>query len=348
MLAGLRFSFIRPGDTFLRLFNRRTAQKDIFMLSNVFAPATDEVRIELEAGCSSFVIGAPAVPFLWKVSLITKCILEGAFDSGPWVPPEVELFVAACHADALLSSFNKFCHISNELLIDSKVIFQNQYLDSTFHLAADVRLTGGSPEISQGWRLILKTVQSDQIVWLSDEIQISFGSIAMKVLPVSNDNCFIGTRCVFELKAINPFGIPVPGASVTLVDNFNEIRKFSFSPRFHLAVSDIHGILTVSVEFQEEAIDGIVVVGLILHDAGGTKYLTTKNVSVVNIVDTITNPGKLDFTTDFVARAFAPSFHFRSNRTGEEKSPHCNCQICHSIICRAFFLGNGYYCIFGH
>jgi hypothetical protein len=318
------------------------------MLSKKFAPATDEVRIELETGCSTFVIGAPAVPFRWKVSLIAKCTLEGAFDSIPWVPPEMELFVAVCHADALLSSFDTFCHISNEVLIDSRVILQTKHSDSTFQLAADVRLIGGSPEISQSWRLIAKTRQNNQIIWLSDEIQISVGQIAIKALPLSNENCFIGTRCVFEFKAINTFGIPVPGASVTLVDNFNQIRNFSFSPRFHSAVSDIHGLLVVSIEFQEQVTGGIVVVGLMLHDAGGTRYLTTKNISVVNIVDSVTNPGKLDFSKDFVTRAFAPSFRFRSNRTGEVQISHYICPICPSIICRAFSLWNGHYCIFDH
>lgn len=313
------------------------------MLSSTLTSAPDELHFELESGSSSFFVGAPSVPFIWKVSLVTKCVLEGVVDDGTWAPPKVELFVASCHVNAEINSFSKFCQISNDVLIDSNAVFQSHRFDSTFQLAAKVRLIGGSPEMLQSsWRLIFKTTQSDQVVWLSDEIQISFGHTSFKVLPSSSDVCFIGTRCVFELKAMNPFGIPMPGTALTLVDNYKFLKNFTFSSRFHSAVSDNKGLLTVSIEFQEEVISSIVVIGFLAHDVGGTKYLTTKNVTIVNIVDVIANPGKLQFSADFTSKTFAPSFHFRSNRTGKLTEPIAFISFVPQCFVRAHSFGNGY------
>lgn len=315
---GIHFSFIQPRNTFLRLYIRGSTQKDAFMLSTQSSPAPDEVRFELETGSSVFIIGAPAVPFLWKVSLITKCFLEGAIDNGLWVPPTVELFVAVCHAASEIFSFDKYCHISSELKIVSGGVLQRRMLDSTFQLSASIRIIGGSPEIwPSNWRLIAKTFESDQIVWISDAIQISFGTVALKVLSSSNEVCFIGTRCVFELKASNPFGISASGASVTIVNQDESIGNFSFVPRFHSAVSNRHGLITLSVELKEEALGGVVILGFIIHDSGGSRFFTTKNVTVVNIVDSIIAIQRLEFSKDLASTAFAPSFHFRSNITGE-------------------------------
>jgi hypothetical protein len=316
--AGIQFNFIQPGDTFLRLFVRGSTHKDAFMLSTHVAPALDEVRFELETGSSVFMIGAPAVPFLWKVSLITNCVLEGAKDNGLWIPPKVELFVAVCHSNSEIYSFSKNCHISNEVSIDSGVVLQSRLWDSTFQLSATVRIVGGSPEISKSnWRLIAKTIQGEQIVWISDAIQISFGLVALKVLSSTNDVCYIGTRCVFDLKASNPFRIPAPGVSVTITNYDESIGNFSFVARSHSAVSNRYGLMMLSVEFAEEILGGVAVLGFVVHDSGGTRFLTTKNVTVVNIVDSIINVEKLEFSKDLVATAFAPSFHFRSNKTGE-------------------------------
>ena len=132
---------------------------------------------------------------------------------------------------------------------------------------------------------------------------------------------------MFELKAVNPFGIPVPGAAVTITDNNDSIGNFSFSPAIHSAVSNCYGLLTVSLEFSEVVIGGIAVIGLIAHDADGTRYITTKNVTVVNIVDSVINIDKLDFTVDSVSTTLAPSFHFRSNQTGDP---------CYSSFSRCF------------
>ena len=299
------------------------------MRTKKYAPAPDELVFQLETGSSVFVIGAPASPFLWKVSLISNCFLEGANEGSPWVPPAVQLFVAICHGNVDTRTFNTLCHISNDISIDSNVVFQSQLLDTSFQLEANVRLVGGSPEISQNsWRLVAKTVQRDQVVWISDQIQISFGTIALKVLPSFNGTCFVGARCIFELKVMNPFGIPVPGATVTVVNNNDSIRNFSFSPVLHAAVSDCYGMLSVFVEFSEDVIGGgIAVIGLIAHDADGTRYITTKNVTVVNIVDSVINVDKLDFTVDSVSTTLAPSFHFRSNQTGDP---------CYSSFSRCF------------
>lgn len=288
------------------------------MWSKKYAPSPDEVLLQLEAGSSVFVIGAPATSFSWKVSLISKCFLEGANQNTLWKPPAMQLFVAICHGDADASLFNQLCHVSNEITIQSNVVFQSQLSDSSFQLEANVRLVGGSPEISQNsWRIVAKTIHKDQAIWISDQIQISFGKTAMKVLSSPNETCFVGARCIFELKATNPFGIPVPGAAVTVMDNNDSVRNFSFSPVFHSAVSNCFGLLSVSVEFSEDVFGGIAVIGLISHDIDGTGYLTTKNLTVVNIVDAVINPGKLAWTIDPVTTAFAPSFHFRSNQTGE-------------------------------
>ena len=318
-MSGLRFSFIQPGDTFLRIYIRGSTQKDMFMLSKPFAPAPDEVRFELETECSTFLVGAPAVQLLWKVSLVSNCILEGAVDDLRWSPPKVELFVAICHSEANISSFNKLCQISNEVTMHSNFLFQNELADSTFQLSASVRFIGSSPEISgNSWRLVAKTVENGVAVWMSHEIQISFGTIALKVLPSSNEVCYIGARCIFEFHAMNPFGMPAPGVVLTVVDTDQSTRNSFFLPRLHSAVSNNYGFLSVSIEYQREIIGGIAIIGFMLHGAGGTRYLTTKNITVVNIVQSISNPEQLDFSKDMVTTAFAPGFHFRSNKTGEK------------------------------
>jgi hypothetical protein len=292
----------------------------MFMLSKRFAPAPDEVRFELETECLTFLVGAPAVKLLWKVSLVSNCILEGAVDNLRWSPPKVELFVAICHSEANMSSFSKLCQISNEVTMHSNFVFQSEHADSSFQLSASVRFIGSSSEISEkNWRLVAKTVENDVVVWMSHEIQISFGAIALKVLPSSNEICYIGARCTFDFHAMNPFGIPVPGVVVTVV-NSDQSAKNSFSlSRLQNAVSNNHGFLSVSIEYQREIIGGIAIIGFMLHGAGGTRYLTTKNITVVNIVQSILNPEPLDFSKDMVFTAFAPGFHFRSNKTGETK-----------------------------
>jgi hypothetical protein len=291
----------------------------MFMLSKLFAPAPDEVRFELETECLIFLIGAPAVKLLWKVSLVSNCILEGAADNLRWSPPKVELFVAMCHSDANLSSFSKLCQISNEVTMHSNFVFQSELLDSTFQLSASVRFIGSSPEISENsWRLVAKTVENDVVVWLSHEIQISFGTIALKVLPSSNEVCYIGARCIFEFQAMNSFRMPVPGVVVTVADTDQSARSSLFLPRLHSAVSNNDGFLSVSVEYQREIIGGIAIIGFMLHGAEGTRYLTTKNITVVNIMQSILNPERLDFSKDFFFTAFAPGFHFRSNKTGQK------------------------------
>jgi hypothetical protein len=318
-MSGLRFSFIQPGETFLRIYIRGSTQKDMFMLSKPFAPAPDEVRFELETECSTFLVGAPAVKLLWKVSLVSNCILEGAVDDLRWYPPKVELFVAICHSEANISSFSKLCQISNEVTMHSNFVFQSELADSTFQLSASVRFIGSSPEISgNSWRLVAKTVENDVAVWMSHEIQISFGAIALKVLPSSNEVCYIGARCIFEFHAMNPFGMPVPGVVLTVVDTDQYTKNSFFLPRLHSAVSNNYGFLSVSIEYQREIIGGIAIIGFMLHGAGGTRYLTTKNITVVHIVQSISNPEQLDFSKDMVTTAFAPGFHFRSNKTGEK------------------------------
>ena len=320
MNAGMRFSFIRTGDTFLRIYIRGSTQKDSFMLSTIIAPAPDEMRFEMVIGSSIFLIGAPAVPFQWKVSLVSNCNLEGAIDDGLWVPPAVELVLAVCHANSEIFSFNKNCHVANEFVIDSNLVVQSRLEDATFQLAASVRLIGGSPEISKSnWRLVAKTMQSGQIVWMSDSIQVSFGTVSLKVMSSSSEMCYIGARCVFEFRAMNPYGIPAPGTFVTIANHDESITNFSFVSRFHSAVSNRHGFLTLSVEFVEEFGGGFAILEFIVHDSGGTRFYTTKNVSVINILDVIINSLTLEFSKDMVSTALAPSFHFRSNKTGEIK-----------------------------
>jgi hypothetical protein len=201
----------------------------------------------------------------------------------------------------------------------SNYVFQSELADSTFQLSASVRFIGSSPEISgNSWRLVAKTVENDVAVWMSHEIQISFGAIALKVLPSSNEVCYIGARCIFEFHAMNPFGMPVPGVVLTVVDTDQYTKNSFFLPRLHSAVSNNYGFLSVSIEYQREIIGGIAIIGFMLHGAGGTRYLTTKNITVVNIVPSISNPEQLDFSKDMVTTAFAPGFHFRSNKTGEK------------------------------
>jgi hypothetical protein len=73
------------------------------------------------------------------------------------------------------------------------------------------------------------------------------------------------------------------------------------------------------VEFVEEVGGEFAILQFILHDCGGTRFYTTKNVTVISIVDIIINSLTLEFSKDMASTAFAPSFHFRSNKTGETK-----------------------------
>jgi hypothetical protein len=226
--------------------------------------------------------------------------------------------------------------MSNEIRIDSNTVHQIQRLDKAFELEMYVRLMGNSPEISsKGWRFVAKTIQNDQIVWISKEITISYGSVALRTLLSPHDVCFIGARCSFEFQAINPFDLPVPGVALTIIDNNNYIQNSSFSSRFHSGVSNSRGLLTVSVEFQNVVSGKFAVIGFIVHDAGGSRYLTTKNVTVVNIITLVKNPGKLDFSRDLSSTTIAPSFHFRSNRTGELTMPTYHLSIILLFLFRA-------------